>query len=121
MSRASNDVYKNGRLWNGFDYSNQAWVVQGRYVDCGHPEDFHCNCFGRLNEGVSSQATFESDLREFADGKPGAPSYVSSQPSISLKSLRPSIAELDELDSYMSPLPGERGQDYLQRLARGEW
>jgi len=61
MSRLSNDVYKNGRLWNGFDYSNQAWV---------------------------GQATFESDLREFADGKPGAPSYVSSQPSLRFDTLR---------------------------------
>ena len=32
-----------------FDYENQAWIVDGKYVKCGHP---NCNrCYGTLNEG----------------------------------------------------------------------
>lgn len=37
MSRLSNDEYRNGTLWNGFDYMAQAWVVNGIYQMCGHP------------------------------------------------------------------------------------
>jgi hypothetical protein len=33
-----------------FDYHNQAWVKDGRYVRCGHPGD-SCNCYGRIHEG----------------------------------------------------------------------
>ncbi len=32
-----------------FDYLNQAWIVDGRYVNCGHPENMNCGCFGRLH------------------------------------------------------------------------
>lgn len=35
--RTSNDEFKNGLLWNGYDYDRQAWVVDGIYQDCGHP------------------------------------------------------------------------------------
>lgn len=35
-----------------FDYERQAWVVDGCYVRCGHPEGMEtCICFGRLHEG----------------------------------------------------------------------
>jgi hypothetical protein len=49
-----------------FDYTHQAWTVDGRYVDCGHPaagtvmgadspapgEPFQgCNCYGRAHAG----------------------------------------------------------------------
>jgi hypothetical protein len=37
VSRTSNDEYKDGRLIHGYDYDNQAWVVDGKYVGCGHP------------------------------------------------------------------------------------
>ena len=30
-----------------FDYDNQAWVIDGYYVDCGHTEGHRCVCFGR--------------------------------------------------------------------------
>lgn len=37
MTRESRDEYgPDGRLINGFDYDNQAWVMGGRYVRCGH-------------------------------------------------------------------------------------
>ena len=51
MSRTSTDEYLNGRLFNGYDYKNQAWVVNGRYMTCGHPGQMNCRCFGRVHAG----------------------------------------------------------------------
>lgn len=58
MSRASNDVYivgisvyVGGRLRDGYDYTNQAWVVDGKYVRCGHLESMDCGCYGRVHAG----------------------------------------------------------------------
>lgn len=56
MSRQSNDQYEAGRLINGFDYKNQAWVKDGKYVRCGHPESMNCGCYGREHEGQSTKA-----------------------------------------------------------------
>lgn len=36
---------------NGFDYANQAWVINGKYQRCGHPVMFVCDCYGRKHEG----------------------------------------------------------------------
>ena len=36
---------------NGYDYENQAWILNGRYVRCGHPESMDCGCYGRAHEG----------------------------------------------------------------------
>lgn len=33
-----------------FDYDNQAWIVNGRYVRCGHIDD-DCGCYGKAHEG----------------------------------------------------------------------
>lgn len=49
--RFSNDEYVDSYLKNGYDYEKQAWVVNGRYISCWHPEEMECNCFGRLHEG----------------------------------------------------------------------
>jgi hypothetical protein len=49
--RESNDEYVTGRLMNGFDYQNQSWVIDGRYVDCGHRESMKCGCYGRIHKG----------------------------------------------------------------------
>jgi hypothetical protein len=35
----------------GYDYKNQAWFENGRYVRCGHPEAMDCQCYGRLHDG----------------------------------------------------------------------
>jgi len=51
MSRLSNDEYLNGKLLNGFDYTNQAWVIDGKYVTCGHSINMNCGCYGRIHEG----------------------------------------------------------------------
>lgn len=32
-----------------FDYKNQAWLVNGRYVACGHGQP--CTCYGTIHEG----------------------------------------------------------------------
>jgi hypothetical protein len=34
-----------------YDYANQAWVVDGRYVACGHPATMACGCYGRAHAG----------------------------------------------------------------------
>ncbi len=54
MSRTSNDEYRNGLLFNGYDYTRQAWVKDGLYVRCGHPESMPCGCFGREHVGQPS-------------------------------------------------------------------
>jgi len=60
--RTSQNEYKNPeqrshRLWNGYDYHNQAWVIKGRYVRCGHPESMDCGCFGKEYEGIETVQT----------------------------------------------------------------
>jgi len=51
MSRTSNNSYLGGFLWNGYDYTRQAWVKDGVYVRCGHPESLNCACYGREHAG----------------------------------------------------------------------
>ena len=46
-----NEVSGKLELVNGYDYTNQAWVMDGRYQDCGHAETFNCSCFGRKHKG----------------------------------------------------------------------
>lgn len=53
MSRTSANEYRQGLLWNGYDYTRQAWVKDGKYVRCGHPENMQCPCYGRAHEGES--------------------------------------------------------------------
>lgn len=38
MSRTSTNQIIDGVLVNGYDYTNQAWVIGGVYMDCGHPK-----------------------------------------------------------------------------------
>lgn len=44
---------------DGFDYTNQAWVRDGRYVRCGHPASMNCTCYGRLHAGEPIAANAE--------------------------------------------------------------
>jgi hypothetical protein len=55
MTRSSDDYYQDGRLWDGYDYENQAWVKDGKYVNCGHPESQDCQCYGRLHAGEETK------------------------------------------------------------------
>lgn len=51
MSRTSTDQFINGILFNGYDYKNQAWVREGIYQRCGHPEGMDCGCYGKTHQG----------------------------------------------------------------------
>lgn len=51
MRTSTNEYDKNGRLINGYDYDNQAWVIDGKYVRCGHPESMKCGCYSRKHAG----------------------------------------------------------------------
>lgn len=51
MTRQSDNQHVNNTLHNGYDYDNQAWIINGKYVRCGHPQEMNCNCYGRLYEG----------------------------------------------------------------------
>ena len=66
MSRTSQDQYNDiGLLTNGYDYSKQAWVVDGKYMRCGHPESKPCprigNCYGRTHENRPCLTKFEDN------------------------------------------------------------
>ena len=37
MTRLSGDEIRRGRVWNGFDYELQVWVIDGIIQRCGHP------------------------------------------------------------------------------------
>ncbi len=54
MSRQGRDWIVEGRLIQGFDYENQAWVQSGYYLDCGH-EDQACGCYGREHQGEKTK------------------------------------------------------------------
>ena len=51
MTRLSGDEIRHGRVWNGFDYELQVWVVNGIIQHCGHPDtmrspnNFCCNAY----------------------------------------------------------------------------
>ena len=49
-----------GILLNGFDYDRQAWVKDGKYIRCGHPESMDCGCFGREHEGEPVRVSIET-------------------------------------------------------------
>lgn len=61
MSRTSHDEYTDGRLINGYDYANQAWVVGGKYVACGHPQSMNCGCYGRVHVGEETNGALHSN------------------------------------------------------------
>ncbi len=44
-----------------YDYANQAWVKNGRYVRCGHDISMTCNCFGRIHEGEEAKSVREKN------------------------------------------------------------
>ena len=54
MTRTSINVYRGDRLWDGYDYDKQSWVQNGVYVECGHPKDMDCGCYGRLHAGEAT-------------------------------------------------------------------
>ena len=51
-----------------YDYERQAWVVDWRYKDCGHPKAMDCGCYGRQHDGQRVDAeTRQRMVREFVE------------------------------------------------------
>ena len=48
-----------------YDYTRQAWVLNGVYVTCGHTTA--CNCYGKAHAGEPADLT----LRECSGHAPG--------------------------------------------------
>ncbi len=61
MTRVSDNYYVGGRLFDGYDYENQAWVRNGVYVRCGHLGSMNCGCYGRIHEG---EPVAKTELRD---------------------------------------------------------
>jgi hypothetical protein len=34
-----------------YDYENQAWVIDGVYQSCNHPDAMDCQCYGKVHAG----------------------------------------------------------------------
>ena len=65
MSRQSGNELDpvTGYLRNGYDYLNQAWVLDGKYVRCGHSKYVLCWWYGRQHAG--EQCTTDGGVRRF--------------------------------------------------------
>lgn len=63
MRVSTNQYDSEERLSSGFDYEHQAWVWNGVYVRCGHPESMACGCYGRAHEGEKpgAQSALDKD------------------------------------------------------------
>jgi hypothetical protein len=55
MRTGRDEFNSKGELVNGFDYEKEAWVEEGKYVRCGHPETMKCGCYGRRFEGLTAR------------------------------------------------------------------
>ena len=75
MTRFSDDELRDGRVFNGFDYRIQAWVVDGIIECCGHPASMRpagvpcCNAYryaGQQIAEVPGAETFPSETTKRA-------------------------------------------------------
>lgn len=46
-----------------YDYNHQAWVKNGKYVKCNHPESMQCDCYGKKHEGEDAQPLYVKNGR----------------------------------------------------------
>ena len=46
---------------DGFDYDKQSWILDSKYVRCGHPEEMDCQCYGKLHNGEDFRGEFGSE------------------------------------------------------------
>jgi hypothetical protein len=61
----------------GFDYEHQAWVQNGRYVRCGHLDEYNCNCFGKVNQGKRPSAAVVAEMMaRYTEENTGAESHA---------------------------------------------
>ncbi len=71
MTRLSSDELRLGRVFNGFDYQIQVWVVDGLIRGCAHPARMRsagvpcCNAYryaGQPIAGVAGAETFRPEM-----------------------------------------------------------
>ena len=78
-----------------YDYKNQAWVVDGKYIRCGHPDSMDCNCYGKLHEGEDyKEYQIMKELKIYPDMK--LESINHDCPTL-LECLADDLAELGEM------------------------
>ena len=59
MTRTSSDELRLGRVFNGFDYNVQVWVIDGIVHGCGHPASMRpggtpcCNAYGYAGQPIA--------------------------------------------------------------------
>jgi len=69
MRLSRNQYNPDGRLINGYDYTNQAWVLDGVYKECGLPQTMDCSCYGCINQGEQPAPENKDRIQEMvADG-----------------------------------------------------
>jgi hypothetical protein len=66
MRTSQNQFGPDGFLLHGYDYEHQAWVKDGKYVRCGHPDSMNCGCFGKAWEGYTVNEIEEIGNNEMA-------------------------------------------------------
>lgn len=52
-----------------FDYDNQAWIVDGKYIRCGHHEEHDCMCYGKKWEGLTVEQARRAELQFIQEAK----------------------------------------------------
>jgi hypothetical protein len=52
-----------------YDYTNQAWIQNDKYVPCNHPATLDCRCFGKLHAGETAPPIGDNIARPFAAPK----------------------------------------------------
>ncbi len=40
-----------------YDYEKQVWILDGKYVRCGHPDNMACGCYGKEHAGENAVIT----------------------------------------------------------------
>ncbi len=70
MSRESTDEIRNGRVFNGYDYSLQVWVGNGVILTCAHPGSMGPRCCNQRIQAGRRIADFPEhavDLRSVSN------------------------------------------------------
>jgi hypothetical protein len=45
-----------------YDYDNQAWIINGKYIRCEHPATMQCRCFGLTHAGLVPSASVLAEI-----------------------------------------------------------
>jgi hypothetical protein len=102
MSRLSQDEFDGqGVLLNGFDYENQAWVADGKYIRCGHPDSMACGCYGKEHEGQPvrvSVETIDLDTEEPFDTPRELPKRIVGKPIFPRKAKRMRLCDIPGME-----------------------